>query len=308
MLTQEAFDLRRVPVWERAALVLERADDLPAGFSFEFLMELDPRALISRLEQLRPGEFAFRYRNVGCEWHVTFTRARIEEGASTLSCALARSAVFGVLEADARARIAESCVERVARKGQTLVEENSALSSVGFLIDGALGVFLGAGSRERLLFHLFPLDTFGETEFLDGGLALGRTVVLSKTARYATIPYDVLRDVGFHERQMNLAFASSSAQRTRALATALAAQVSQPIIARVASALLPYAIPERGLQPALPPLSSMTQAQVAAAAGTVKEVAARAIAELERAEALRREHGHIRYLDRTKLLETIESA
>jgi hypothetical protein len=82
--------------------------------------------------------------------------------------------------------------------------------------------------------------------------------------------------------------------------------VSQPIIARVANALLPYAAPEQGLHPALPPLPNMTQSQVAASAGTVKEVAARAIAELERLQALRRERGHIRYLDRTKLLQTME--
>ena len=69
---------------------------------------------------------------------------------------------------------------------------------------------------------------------------------------------------------------------------------------------MPYAVPERGLHPALAPLPTMTQAQVAASAGTVKEVAARAIAELERVQALRRERGHIRYLDRTQLLEMID--
>ena len=46
--------------------------------------------------------------------------------------------------------------------------------------------------------------------------------------------------------------------------------------------------------------------QIAAAGGTVKEVAARAIAELESRKALRREHGHIRYLDREVLLELIQ--
>jgi len=38
----------------------------------------------------------------------------------------------------------------------------------------------------------------------------------------------------------------------------------------------------------------------------VKEVAARAIAELEEREALRRERGRIRYLDRTKLIEVAD--
>jgi hypothetical protein len=105
-----------------------------------------------------------------------------------------------------------------------------------------------------------------------------------------------------------LAIGAATAQRNRTLASELAAQVSQPIISRVASALLPYAVPERELNPALPPLPTMTQAQIAAAAGTVKEVAARAIAELERVQALRRERGHIRYLDRAKLLAMIEEA
>ncbi|MBC5828935.1 MAG: hypothetical protein GIW98_01925 [Candidatus Eremiobacteraeota bacterium] len=57
---------------------------------------------------------------------------------------------------------------------------------------------------------------------------------------------------------------------------------------RVASALVVYAPPKDGLHPALPPLPSITQTQIAVAAGTVKEVAARAIAELEARRALKR--------------------
>jgi hypothetical protein len=67
-------------------------------------------------------------------------------------------------------------------------------------------------------------------------------------------------------------------------------------------------MPERGLSPARAPLPNLTQAQIAAAAGTVKEVAARAIAELEQRELLKRERGHIRYLDRQGLLDMIKDA
>jgi hypothetical protein len=96
------------------------------------------------------------------------------------------------------------------------------------------------------------------------------------------------------------------AQRIRLLADALAVQGSLPILGRIARVLLPYAMPERGLVPAASSLSTITQSQIAAAGGTVKEVAARAIAELESRSALRREHGHIRYLDREVLLELIQ--
>jgi CRP-like cAMP-binding protein len=137
---------------------------------------------------------------------------------------------------------------------------------------------------------------------------MGRTVALSKVARYASVPFEALHEIAANEPELILSIAAATAQRNRTLASELAAQVSQPIIARVAAALLPYAAPERELHPALPPLPTMTQAQIAAAAGTVKEVAARAIAELERVQALRRERGHIRYLDRSKLLAMIEEA
>lgn len=309
MVTQDLLDLRNLPVWERASTVLEESTKLGAGGSFEFLTELEPRALIARLEQLRPAEFSFEYRHLGDnEWHVKLTRANVDPEASSLASALRRSSVFSRLDGAPRARILESMTEHAARKGQIVCAENAACTGLGLLIEGAMAVFVGAGSRERLLFHLFPFDTFGESEFCDGGLTIGRTVALSRSARYATVPFDVVRDVAMREPAFMMAIAAASAQRNRTLASELAAQVSQPIIARVAAALLPYAAPERELHPALPPLPTMTQAQIAAAAGTVKEVAARAIAELERVQALRRERGHIRYLDRSKLLAMIEEA
>lgn len=309
MVTHDPLDLRNLPVWERAATVLEEAGKLAAGGAFQFLTEVDPRALIARLEQLRPGEYRFEHRHVGgSEWRVSLTREHVDPYSSSLATAMRRSSVFGTLDDNGRAQIIEGMTEQTARKGQVICAENADCSTLGLLIEGAMAVFVGAGTRERLLFHLSPFDSFGEAEFFDGGLTIGRTVVLSKSARYATIPFGAAREVALRNPAFMMSIAAASAQRNRTLASELAAQVSQPIIARVAAALLPYAAPERELHPALPPLPTMTQAQIAAAAGTVKEVAARAIAELERVQALRRERGHIRFLDRSKLLAMIEEA
>jgi CRP/FNR family transcriptional regulator len=309
MVTHDPLDLRNLPVWERASTVLEESAKLGTGDSLEFLTEVDPRALIARIEQLHPDEFAFEPRHLGGnEWRVRLTRSYFDAHASSLAAAMRRSPVFSTLDENARAQLMESVSEHTARKGQIICAENAACTYLALIVEGAMAVFVGAGSRERLLFHLSPFDTFGETEFFDGGLSVGRTVVLSKTARYATIPFNVLRDVATRHPSFMTTLAATISQRNRTLASELAAQVSQPIIARVAAALLPYAAPERQLHPALPPLPTMTQAQIAAAAGTVKEVAARAIAELERVQALRRERGHIRYLDRSKLLSMIDQA
>lgn len=309
MVTHEPVDLRELPVWERATTVLEESNKLAAGGSFEFLTEVDPRALMARLEQLRPGEFSFEHRHVGeSEWRVRLIRLHVDAQATSIESALRRSPVFSRLSENGRARLIEAVSEHSARKGQTICAENAGCAWLGLVLEGAFAVFVGAGSRERLLFHLFPFETFGESEFFDGGLTMGRTVALSKSAHYAAIPFETLRSLAKQEPEFLMAIAAANAQRNRTLASELASQVSQPIIARVASALLPYAAPERELHPALSPLPTMTQAQIAAAAGTVKEVAARAIAELERVQALRRERGHIRYLDRSKLLAMIEEA
>jgi DNA-binding transcriptional regulator YhcF (GntR family) len=48
-------------------------------------------------------------------------------------------------------------------------------------------------------------------------------------------------------------------------------------------------------------LPSLRLTQIATATGTVKEVAARAVAELERAGAIRRVRGRIALIDRAKL-------
>jgi CRP-like cAMP-binding protein/uncharacterized protein (DUF2249 family) len=307
MMTREPLDLRFQSVWKRAETVLERADKLEVGNSFEFYTELEPRALISRLLQLRPGQLAFEPRQVGdAEWHVKLSRVDDDGNAVSLSLALQRSVVFNRLDDRTRERIAGAMTQHHARKNEMVCAENEPCNALGVLLDGVLASFIGAGARERLLVHLYPFDTFGQAEYFDGGNSIGRIAVLSKTARYALLPYSQVRELLGDNAAFLSALGATTSQRNRALVNALAAQVSQPIIARVATALLPYAAPEQGMHPALPPLPNMTQSQVAASAGTVKEVAARAIAELERLEALRRERGHIRYLDRTKLLQAAE--
>ncbi len=306
MKQMESEDLRGLPVWERAAAVLDHASQMSIGTTFDFVMELDPRPLLLRIEEALPSALEARYWRLGeREWRVALTRVPYETRSTLLSATLRRSPVFGNLSENGKAVVTESAVERIARKGEIVRAENADCSDVSLLLEGVLLVTTGGGTREQVLFHVYPGEVFGAQEFFDGGRAIGRTTVVSKVARFAGIGYDVLRDIAMREPSLLFALGENNAQRGRHLVSTIAAHVSQPTLARVASALLPYASPSRGLGPALAPLPHMTQAQLAAAAGTVKEVAARAIAELERTNALRRERGHVRYLDRSKLLETI---
>ncbi|MFN2448858.1 MAG: DUF2249 domain-containing protein [Candidatus Baltobacteraceae bacterium] len=299
-------DLRGLPVWERAGLVLGRADNLETGAQYEFLTEVDPRALISRLEQLRPGSFAYTARQVGeGHWHVTLRRT-VAARSDGVPATFVRTPLLALLGDESRRELIAGATQIDLRKGQVACEANHAREWFGAVTDGVLGIFAGAGTRERLLFYVHAGEALGAAELLDCGLSFGRTIALSRTARVLKIPMAAMRKRLACEPAFVRALGVVCAQHVRALAGALSDQVRQPILSRVAIALLPYAAPERGLHPALPPLASMTQSHLAAAAGTVKEVAARAIADLERAAALRRERGHIAYLDRSKLLEIVD--
>ena len=220
---------------------------------------------------------------------------------------LSRSPAFAGLDVGVRAELAASAVWQTGRRGQTLVADDSDWPFIGMVTDGTVARANGGGrDRERILYEIFPYELFGVAEYFDRGLKMARIAVFSKTAYVLKLPWDVVSRVAGRYPELTNALGIVMAQRVRLLADALSVQGSLPILGRIARVLLPYAMPERGLVPAATSLSTITQSQIAAAGGTVKEVAARAIAELESRKALRREHGHIRYLDREVLLELIQ--
>ncbi len=306
MDADNALDFRRLPVWDRAEKVLGQIERLEVGETFTFRMELNPRALVTHIEQQRPLRFAFDIVRQGIEdWRVIVLRVPVNHAGDAAGL-FERNPALRCVSRMGRDHLKRSMSEATMRKGTVLSSEDEPRDSLHVISEGAVGVFAGAEQRERLLFDLHAPDFAGEVELLDGGWSIGRTVVLSRNAHIVSIPYEVLRVVMEREPELVSAFALSAAQHVRMLASALAQQTNQPILERIAIALLPYAAPERGMQPAFAPLPNMTQTQLAAAAGTVKEVAARAIAELESLGALQRERGHVAYLDRAKLLAIID--
>ncbi len=220
---------------------------------------------------------------------------------------ISRCPAFAALDAGVRGELAAASVWHTGRRGQTLVAENVDWPYLGMVTEGIVARANGGGrERERILYEIFPYELFGVAEYFDRGLKMARIAVFSKSAHVLKIPWDVVSRIAARYPDLTNALGIVMAQRVRLLADALSVQGSLPILGRIARVLLPYAMPERGLAPASASLSTITQSQIAAAGGTVKEVAARAIAELESRKALRREHGHIRYLDREVLLELIQ--
>ncbi|HEV7178467.1 MAG TPA: DUF2249 domain-containing protein [Candidatus Baltobacteraceae bacterium] len=300
-------DVRGLPAWERPRIVYDAFDQLANGEHLTIITDNEPRGLTAHLEENRKHQFMIETKRVGDrEWHLVLRRTAAEAEFPSPEAILRRSAAFGGLADGTRQTLARAATMHTMRRTQTIVPENFDWPYVGIAFEGVLALSSGSGvARERIFYEIFPYEVFGETEFFDRAMTLGRIIVLSKAARYLRIPRDVVLATGLECPQLIIELAHVGAQRTRLLADALTAQATQPILARIASVLLPYSLPDRGLSAAMSPLPNMTQAQIAAAAGTVKEVAARAIAELEIRELLKRERGHIRYLNRQGLLDLV---
>jgi uncharacterized protein (DUF2249 family)/CRP-like cAMP-binding protein len=302
-------DLRSLPVWERADHVRKALDRLPSGASLTFIMENEPRALSARITQDRPDRFVIESRRIASRvWHLRLTHHAGETtDRNSAYQHLSRCPPFATLDGGVREEMAAAAVWQTGRRGQTLVAENIDWTFIGMVTEGIVARANGGGrERERILYEIFPYELFGVAEYFDRGLKMARIAVFSKSAHVLKVPWEVVSRIAGRYPELTHALGIVMAQRVRLLADALSVQGSLPILGRVARVLLPYAMPERGLVPASASLSTITQSQIAAAGGTVKEVAARAIAELESRKALRREHGHIRYLDREILLELIQ--
>jgi uncharacterized protein (DUF2249 family)/CRP-like cAMP-binding protein len=295
-------DLRSVPLPERHARILSAFDGLGEA-TLTVVTDHEPRPLRLKLEALYPEQVVFLQRHFGiAHWEVTLRRALPMDGASDLGALLRRSAILSEAAEVTRAVLETRAIERSFAAGVTIVEQDAHWPYFGLVRSGMLSsVMASVIGRDQKLFDVLTGETFGIVETLDGGRTVARIVVASPEARVVLFPRGVVLSAMAQDFAFARALNAICAQRTRRLAERFTDHRGQPAIARVAAAILPYALPEAGLAPSLEPLRRMTQAQLALTAGTAKEVAARAIAELESAGAIRRSGGRIAMTDRSKL-------
>lgn len=220
---------------------------------------------------------------------------------AAVQATLVQNPLIHGLRHETLATLAEHATEHTASKGQAIYKPDEAWPYVGIVIEGSLGMFAEGGGRDYLYEELSAGDFFGVSGMFDARDAMARMVVLSRKVRYIAIDANIVRRLCDTDPRLAVVLASVLAQRVRGLTSLLAVQVNQPTMTRMARYLLQHCSDSPGLQPTAGPLPLMTQAQIAAAAGTTKEVAARLIRTLEEANALRRERGHIRFLDRDRI-------
>jgi CRP/FNR family cyclic AMP-dependent transcriptional regulator len=233
-----------------------------------------------------------------------FPRVRkeaIESGRYAMLRALAQDEAFGEVPAGVLQALVDEASVVDAGKGDIVYDTGEHWSRLGFVVDGCIAMIAqGDDAKEHLYEHTYAGQFFGVSAMFDGGPEMARTLVVSSKARYVTIDREAVLLLCKKHGVLAIAFAMTLARRVRRTTALLADQVNLSAQQRIARYLMTFSDGD-AMAPARDPLPLMTQAQIGAAAGTVKDVAARTIGLFEKEGALKRERGNIMWLDRTRL-------
>ena len=292
---------------QRHPQIMAAFDALEIGAELRIISDHEPRPLRGELERTRPGAYVWLQRMRSADhWEVTLRRVAPPH-TQHIREFLKRCALFADASADTLNALESVATEKTLAHNETVTEQGAEWDGFGLVEGGTLSAIITSPlGREHALYDILTAEPFGEVSTIDGGATVARFVVTSRSARVVLFPKDAMRSV--LEKDLTLARSMNDvfAQRVRALVDRFDSQTSHPTVARVAAALLPHAGPQPGLHPVLPSFQNFTQVELATAAGTVKEVVSRALAELEDAGAIERSGGHIVKVDREKLAQYAE--
>jgi CRP-like cAMP-binding protein len=294
-----AIDARSLQPASRTEQILEAFDKLTLNAILEINEETDPRALRNELSQLRPGKFSWDARNLGSNrW--TIRVERIDENAEPESL-LQHVAPFASAKASTLRDLAGQMSERTYRAGDTIFDEGEVWPYLGIVKSGkVILTLLSPDGKTHTLGERLTHDTLNDSGTFDQGGATTRSEALTD-ATIMTIPSEAVLHACRNDAELALGFLSEASQARRRSIDTISDLAFAHVLQRVAKFLLGYARASVGMTRGLPGVENLSQAQIAAAAGTVRDMAARALLRLKNANAVELDRGRVKAIDRAKL-------
>jgi uncharacterized protein (DUF2249 family) len=297
-------DLRSTPAWERHGVVCGAFSDLRADETLHLIYDYEPRPLRRRFESTFSHQFVWTQRRLARErWEISLRKLATPSDARSTAHLMDRCSIFSGSSEATRRLLAAVAESRSVRRKTTIAEQESDWPYLGVVRKGRVFAIVGPPfGRDQILFEALETEVFGNIVLFDGGATIARFATLADSAELLLFPRAEVLAAAEADARFALALAAAATQQVRTIAELVQAHVSKKIVARVAAVLRTYAPIESGLAMVDPAnLPSLRLTQIAAGTGTVKEVVARAVAELEQAGAIRRVRGHIGFIDRGKL-------
>ena len=186
--------------------------------------------------------------------------------------------------------------ETTAERGEFIVLESEPAEALYFVVSGVVKVFkTSTDGREQILQIVRPGESFNDAPVFDGGPNLASAQAMGPVVLYGIRNSDMGPILRTHP-QVALNVIHVLSQKLRHLVSLVEDLSFKHVTARLAKILLEYA--GDGVGPAKPRL---TQQEMAAMAGTAREMIGRSLKELEDEGIIRLEHHRIVVSDKEAL-------
>ena len=192
--------------------------------------------------------------------------------------------------------------EKTAERGELVLIEGEPAEVLYFIASGAVKVFKSsAEGKEQILHIVRPGESINDVSIFDDGPNLTSAQAMGSVVLYGIRRGElevILRD----HPQVALNVNKVLAGKVRILASLVEDLSFRPVIGRVAKILLEHAGDGDG------PLPRLTQQEMAAMAGTAREVVGRSLKALEEEGAISLERHRIIIRDKGALQEIMEAS
>jgi CRP-like cAMP-binding protein len=213
---------------------------------------------------------------------------------------LGRFALFAGLDAGTRCQIARDAHKRTYEAGQMIVLAREPTRAVYLVLRGEVRIERSSlQGREYVLHSLGPGQCFNLASALDGGYNLATVRASTRVVTYA-LPVDTFRHIVSEHPDLSLALLQHMASRVRGLSDTVEDLALHTVRTRLARCLLSY--PDgpghargegREANGRGPSPRYMTQGEIAAQIGTVRDVVGRTLRVFSREGLIRRERGRV---------------
>jgi CRP/FNR family transcriptional regulator len=304
----ERIDLRDVPTWERHHRMLVAFDRLSANQAVEFVNDHEPKALRQAFEAEREGIALWDVRNAGDgRWIMRLTRQPepAATGEPPRVAFLRRCRIFRTASPEILREVDRVAKERTYHDRMVIVAEGTNWDELGIVRQGVVEITRATDEdREIVLYDVSPYSMFNEAAVFDEGTA-ETTVIARGEVSIIEIPAGFIRQLVQRSPEVAMGAARFLAQRQRRLTGAAGNLAFGRVLTRIARVLLDYSSPAAGLAPGIEGVERITQSDLAARVGTVRDMGSRALSHLEDSGAIVLKRGRVVQLNRAKLEEIV---
>lgn len=192
--------------------------------------------------------------------------------------------------------------EKTAERGEIILLEGEPAKALFFVVSGAVKVFkTSAEGKEQILNIVRPGESFNDVPIFDEGPNPASAQAMGPIALYGIRKRELKVTLQNHP-QVVLSIIKVLAGQVRQLLSLVEDLSFRHVIGRVARILLEQAGDGAGSRPRL------TRQEMAAMAGTAREVVGRSLKALEEKRMIRLEHHRIVITDKEALQELVETS